>query len=180
MVQQRRRDGAPLPPVEIGVGIATGPAIAGGFGGHDRMGYSVNGDPVTLAGRIQGLSHQYGPAVIVSDATRNAAARSFAFLEVDTVAAGPSDPPTTLYAILGNPVVRASPKFRALATFHDRILQALRKQLVGLGGVRSGHEIGQEKLVLHHAPVWRKNQSPPARDAGGACYARFITSVRMS
>jgi len=125
---QTRADGMPLPALEIGIGVATGPVIAGAFGGHGRMGYSVNGEAVTLAQRIQALSHQYGPAVIVADATRDAADRSFAFLEVDTVAAGAGDPPVTLYAILGNPVLKASPKFRALSTFHDHIFQALRKQ----------------------------------------------------
>jgi len=118
----------PPPLVEIGVGVATGPVIAGGFGGYGRMVYSVNGDAVTLAQRIQGLSHQYGPALIVAGETRRQAERGFAFLEVDTIAAAASDPPTTLYAILGNPVARASPKFRALTVFHDHIFQAIRKQ----------------------------------------------------
>ena len=36
--------------------------------------------------------------------------------------------PVRLYALLGNPVARASPKFRALSTFHDHIFQALRGQ----------------------------------------------------
>ena len=125
---QTRADGRPLPPVEIGVGLATSRVIAGAFGGHNRMGYSVQGEAVTLAARIQALSAQYGPAVIVADTTRAAAERSFAFLEVDTVAAGPADPPVTLYAIVGTPVLKASPKFRALTTFHDHIFQALRKQ----------------------------------------------------
>jgi len=125
---ETRADGRPLPAVEIGVGVATGRVIAGAFGGHNRMGYSVQGEAVTMAARIQALSGQYGPAVIVADSTRAAAERGFAFLEVDTVAAGPGDPPVTLYAIVGTPVLKASPKFRALTTFHDHIFQALRKQ----------------------------------------------------
>jgi len=128
LANQMMADGTPLPALEIGVGVSTGPVIAGAFGGQGRMGYSVNGEAVTLAGRIQALSHQYGPAVIVSDSTRQAADRSFAFLEVDSVAASAGDPPVTLFAILGNPVLKASPKFRALTTFHDHIFQALRKQ----------------------------------------------------
>ena len=60
--------------------------------------------------------------------SRAAAERSFAFLKVDTVAAEAGEAPVTLYAILGNPVLKASPKFRALTTFHDHIFQALRKQ----------------------------------------------------
>ncbi len=92
LAQQTLADGRPLPAVEIGIGVATGPLIAGAFGGHDRLGYSVHGEAVTLAQRIQALSHQYGPSVIVSAATAAAADRSFAFLEVDTVAAGRAGP----------------------------------------------------------------------------------------
>ena len=128
LANQMLADGTPLPALEIGVGVATGPVIAGAFGGHGRMGYSVNGEAVTLAARIQALSHQYGPAVIVADSTQAAADRSFAFLEVDSVAAGAGDPAVMLFAILGNPVLKASPKFRALTTFHDHIFQALRNQ----------------------------------------------------
>jgi adenylate cyclase len=117
-----------IPPVEIGVGIATGPVIAGGFGGHGRLGYSVNGDVVSLAGRLQALSAQYGPAVIVAEETEKAAARSFAFLEVDNIAFGDADAPVKLYAMLGNPVARSSPKFRALSTFHEHIFHSLRSQ----------------------------------------------------
>jgi len=114
------------PGIEIGVGIATGAVIAGGFGGSGRMGYSVNGNAVNLAQRIQGLSHQYGPALVVADETKKLADRGFAFLEIDSVGLG--GPPVTLYAIMGNPVSRASPKFRALTVFHDHIFQAMRKQ----------------------------------------------------
>jgi adenylate cyclase len=128
LLHQTRANGDAMPAVEIGIGVATGAVIAGAFGGHDRMGYSVHGEAVTLAQRIQTLSHQYGPSVIVSGATAAAADRSFAFLEVDTVAAGIQDPPVTLYAIIGTPVLKASPKFRALTTFHDHIFQALRTQ----------------------------------------------------
>ena len=119
-------DAPPL--VEIGVGVATGRVIAGGFGGYGRMGYSVNGGAVEMAGRIQTLSHQYGPALIVSGDTKRAAERDFAFLEIDTIAAAQRDPPTTLFAIMGSSVSRASPKFRALTVFHDHIFQAIRKQ----------------------------------------------------
>ncbi len=94
------------PVAEIGVGVATGSVIAGGFGGYGRMGYSVNGDAVALAQRIQALSPHYGPALVVSDETKRLAERGFAFLEIDTIAL--AGPPTTLYAIMGNPVNKAS------------------------------------------------------------------------
>ena len=128
ITHERRIDGVALSPVEIGIGISTGSAIAGGFKAHGRMAYSVNGDCVVLADRIQQISGQYGPAVIVAEDTRKASERGFAFLEVDTIALQNHDEPVKLYAMLGNPVMRASPKFRALSTFHDHIFQSMRDQ----------------------------------------------------
>jgi len=128
ITHERRNDGVAFAPIEIGIGIATGQAIAGGFSAHGRTTYSVTGDCAVEAERIQALSSQYGPAVIVSEDTRKAAERGFAFLEVDYIAAGAHDAPLKLYAMLGSPVMRASPKFRALSTFHDHIFQSLRTQ----------------------------------------------------
>lgn len=128
ITHERRNDGVAFAPVEIGVGISTGPAIAGGFSAHGRTAYSVTGDCAVEAERIQKLSGQYGPAVIVAEDTRKAAERGFAFLEVDFIAAGAHDAPMKLYAMLGSPVMRASPKFRALLTFHEHIFQSVRSQ----------------------------------------------------
>jgi adenylate cyclase len=123
-----RRGGPDLPPVEIGIGIATGPVIAGGFGRHGRLRYGVNGDAVRLASLLQALSRNYGPAVIATEETQQRAAQGFAFLEVDYVAQGYSDPPIRLYAMLDSRNARASPKIRALVAFHEHIFQCLRNQ----------------------------------------------------
>jgi len=168
---QQRREGEPQ--MEIGMGVATGPAISGGYGGYGRMVYSVNGDAVTLAQCIQALSHQYGPALIVADETRRLAERGFAFLEVDTIAAGSSDPPVTLYAIMGNTVARASPKFRALTVFHDHIFQAIRKQqwqrardLIAQCRRLSG--ASQKMYDLHLARIAYYEKHPPGENWDGA------------
>lgn len=126
--RERRFDGTSYASLEVGVGIATGPAIAGGIAVRGRTTYSVTGECTVLAGRIRALSGQYGPAVVVTESTREAASRGYAFLEVDFLALSPDGPPIKLYAMLGNPLVRASPKFRALATFHEHIFQSLRTQ----------------------------------------------------
>ena len=163
--------GKDAPPLEIGVGIATGPVIAGGFGGSGRMGYSVSGNAVNLAQRIQALSHHYGPALVVSDETKKLADRGFAFLEIDTVAMG--GPPVTLYALMGNPVSRASPKFRALTVFHDHIFQAMRKQnwpmareLIDQCRRLSG--ASQQLYDLHLARIAYYEKHPPGAEWDGA------------
>ena len=128
---------------------------------------------MALAQRIQALSHQYGPALVVADRTKTLADRGFAFLELDTVAASPNDPPTTLYGIMGNPVYKASPKFRALTVFHDHIFQAIRKQqwqmardLIGQCRRLSG--ASQKLYDLQLTRIAWYEQHPPGADWDGA------------
>ena len=173
ITHERRIDGVALSPVEIGIGISTGPAIAGGFKAHGRTAYSVNGDCAVLAARIQQISGQYGPAVIVSEDTRKSSERGFAFLEVDYIALGSHDEPVKLYAMLGNPVMRASPKFRALATFHDHIFQSLRarqwqkaRELIEQCRRLSG--ASQKLYDLHLARIAYFEDNPPSEDWDGA------------
>ena len=162
-----------LMPLEIGVGVASGPVIAGGFGGAGRMGYSVTGGVVQLAAQIQALSPQYGPAVIVAEETQSQAGREFAFLEVDYIASGAADLPVRLFALLGSPVVRASPKFRAMITFHDHIFTSLRRQqwakaraLIGQCRALSG--ASQQLYDLHLTRIGYFESNPPGPEWDGA------------
>jgi len=171
--RERRLDGTAYQAIEIGIGIATGPAIAGGFGARGRTAYSVTGDCTLLAARVLAQSAEYGPAIVVSDDTRKAAERGFAFLEVDFLTCGPRKDPVKLFALLGNPLVRASPKFRALATFHEHIFQSLRTQqwdktreLIEQCRKLSG--ASQKLYELHLARIRYFEEHPPGSDWDGA------------
>ena len=173
LARERRQDGTAVEPIEIGIALATGPAIAGAFGDHGRMAYSVTGDCTVLAERIRELSPHYGPAVVVSDETRKTAERGFAFLEVDFIATGLREDTVRLYAMLGNPLVRASPKFRAMATFHDHIFQAIRAQqwtkareLIEQCRKLSG--ASQKMYDLHLKRIDWYEANPPGSDWDGA------------
>ena len=108
-----------------------------------------------------------------ASAIRKAAERGYAFLEVDFIAAGPREEPVKLFAILGNPLVRASPKFRALATFHDHIFESVRSQqwtkareLIDQCRKLSG--ASQQLYDLHLARVAWFEKHPPGSDWDGA------------
>lgn len=115
------------PPILISAGIASGPVVAGGFGGHGYLAYGVQGETKALAHRIRALARTYHAPLIVSEQTRRLAERNFGFLEVDAIA-DISNNAIPLYALMGGVMVRASPKFRALSVFHDHIFQAIRQQ----------------------------------------------------
>ena len=158
----------------IGVGINTGECFVGNMGSDLRFNYSVIGDPVNVASRVETRSKSYGVDIVIGESTRQAAA-DLALLELDQVQLVGKSATTRLYALLGDAACARSDGFRLLERAHDAMLVAYRAQDWDeaeqcLQRCRAlGSEYGLDRLYEGYAArIARFRQDPPPPDWDGS------------
>ncbi|WP_051089733.1 CHASE2 domain-containing protein [Amorphus coralli] len=113
------------PPVAIGIGLNTGACCVGNLGSERRFDYSVIGDDVNVASRLEGQTKAYGVPIIVGEQTARAVP-DFALVEFDRVRVKGKTVPISLFALMGDATEATSPAFESLRDAIARLTAAYR------------------------------------------------------
>ena len=162
-------------PINVGVGLNTGTCVVGNMGSDLRFDYSVLGDSVNLASRLEGQSKEYGFPIIVGSKTALAVKEKFAILELDFIMVKGKKEPEVIYAIAGREDVAHSGRFQRLRNLTIEMLACYRSRdwEGALAAVERGRKTDDAHALeylynLYEARIAGYQKNPPPEDWNGA------------
>jgi adenylate cyclase len=172
--QQANETGQRFIPIKVGVGINTGRCVVGNMGSDLRFNYSVLGDPVNLASRLEGQSKNYGLPIILGSKTASGLRDKFAILELDCITVKGKTEPESVFTVLGRADVAGSENFGRLNHTVAEMLDRFRRQdfagatdsIARCREIEDGFGIGH-LLDLYSERIRIFLQNPPPLDWNG-------------
>ncbi|HTC99272.1 MAG TPA: adenylate/guanylate cyclase domain-containing protein [Bradyrhizobium sp.] len=162
-------------PINVGVGLNTGVCTVGNMGSDVKFNYSVLGDSVNLASRLEGQTKEYGFPIIVGSKTALAVKDEFAILELDFIMVKGKKEPEVIYAIAGREDVAQSERFQRLRNLTIEMLACYRTRdwdgaLAAIDRGRKTDEANSLELLyeLYEERIKDYQQNPPPEDWNGA------------
>ncbi|WP_428686637.1 CHASE2 domain-containing protein [Roseibium sp.] len=107
--------------IGVGIGINSGPGCVGNMGSASRFNYSVVGDAVNIAARIEPSCKEVGWPILLSETTAEAC-RDFAMLEAGSISLKGKSEPAILYALVGDEELAGSGDWKELESRHKHLM----------------------------------------------------------
>ena len=112
--------------IAIGVGLNTGPVNVGNMGSNKRLAWTVMGDNVNLASRLEGLTRQYNVKIVIGEGTWRQVEKHFVGRELDRIRVKGKLQPVDIYELIDAASSRS--KYESLLTGFDHAMLAYRDQ----------------------------------------------------
>ena len=160
--------------LNVGVGLNTGPCVVGNMGSDLRFDYSVLGDTVNLASRLEGQTKNYGLPMIIGARTAAAVKDKFALLEVDFITVKGKTDPEVIYTVLGRREVADTSQYARLYEASVKMLQGYRSRewdfvmaIIESSRAAADHFGVGRLLELYSERVRLFRENPPPDDWNG-------------
>jgi len=122
------QNGGAYRPLHVGIGLNTGPCVVGNMGSDFRFNYSVLGDTVNVASRLEGRTKDYRIPIVIGAGTEQNAREKFATLEIDRIQVKGKTEPETVFTLLGRAELAQNSNFRELRDLTAKMLGYYREQ----------------------------------------------------
>ena len=158
--------------LKMGVGINSGSVLAGNLGSEQRFDYSILGDSVNLAARLEGQSKTYGVETLISEGTFSKTS-GLAALELDLVQVVGKTEPVRIFTLVGDESVAGTESFKTAQALQSAMLDAYRTRnwdqaLQFIDQLReSGPESVQGYLSIFGERIREFQANPPGPDWDG-------------
>jgi adenylate cyclase len=126
--REAEANGGVYMPLRIGIGLNSGPCVVGNMGSDFRFNYSVLGDTVNLASRLESRTKDYRLSLVIGARTAESASKKFATMEIDQIQVKGKKQPETVFTVLGPAEIERDPRCQELRETHARMLACYRQQ----------------------------------------------------
>ena len=125
--QEAKDEGRKHLDLKVGLGLNSGDAVVGNMGTAQRMDYSVLGDTVNTAARLEGQSKTYGTDIVIGPSTYQQV-QEFAIIELDNIQVKGKTVGLQIYALMGDEEVAKDPAFIAVKEAVSEMIREYRNQ----------------------------------------------------